>query len=256
MPITTAACTGGDWFVIQAGVRQGGILSPDFYSLYVDDLVTILSHAGVGCHVKNLFLSILLYADDMCLLSPSLKGLQRLLQMTEKYCVEWDILLNSKKSKNMQFGKKALNLPSLQLDGKSLEWVKSWTYLGVTLLSYKHFNCCIKEKVNSFYRSANAILRIEGRSNELVMLQLLETHCLSVLSYAIEVIQVANQDTFRKLRVAYNSIFRKIFDYGRTESVTELQHQLGRPTWEELVRKRTERFHANISHCTFISALL
>ena len=246
----------GDWFAIQAGVRQGGILSPDFYSLYIDDLVTILSDAGIGCHVKNLFLSILLYADDMCLLAPSLKGLQRLLQLTEKYCVEWDVMLNSKKSKNMQFGKKIPNLLSLQLDGKSLEWVESWTYLGVKLLSYKHFNCCIDDKVNSFYRSANAILRIDGRSNELVMLQLLESHSLSVLSYGIEVIHVANADTRRKLRVAYNSIFRKIFNYQRNESVTDLQHQLGRPTWEELVLKRTEQFRVKLSHCDFISTLL
>ncbi len=156
----------------------------------------------------------------------------------------------------MQFGKKILNLPSLQLDGKSLDWGDSWTYLGVTLLSYKYFNCCIEEKVKRFYRSANAILRIEGRSDELVMLQLLETHCLSVLSYAIEVIHVDNSDTRRKLRVAYNSIFRKIFGYTRRESVTELQHQLGRPTWEELVQKRTDKFRANVSRCTLINALL
>ena len=142
----------------------------------------------------------------MCLLAPSLKGLQRLLQLTEKYCDEWDVMLNSKKSKNMQFGKRIPNLFSLQLNGKSLEWVESWTYLGVTLLSHKQFNCSIEEKLTSFYRSANAILRIEGRLSELVMLQLLESHSLSILTYGIEVIHVADADTRRKLRVAYNSI--------------------------------------------------
>ena len=241
--------TVGDWFVIKAGVRQGGILSPDFYSLYVDDLVMILTNAGIGCHIKNVFLSILLYADDMCLMAPSLKGLQRLLTLTESYCANWDIMLNPKKSKNMQFGKKLGQLPPLMLDGKSLDWVEKWTYLGVTILSHKEFNCCISEKVKSFYRSANAILRIEGRSNELVMLQLLETHCLSILAYAIEVIHVADPDTRRKLRVAYNSMFRKVFDYRRNESVTALQHQIGRPTWEELLAKRTEKFRVSLSLC-------
>ena len=246
----------GEWFSIMAGVRQGGILSPSFYSLYVDGLVEILAASGIGCHVKNTFLSILLYADDMCLIAPSLKGLQRLLLITEKYCGDWDIMLNPKKSKNMQFGKKLVNLPSLQLDGKNLDWVEKWTYLGVTILAHKEFNCCITEKVNSFYRSANAILRIEGRSNELVMIQLLETHCISILSYAIEVIHVADPDTRRKLRVAYNSIFRKVFDYKRSESVTELQHQLGRPTWEELIVKRTEKFQASLSNCDIAKMFL
>ena len=178
----------------------------------------------------------------LCLVAPSLKGLQSLLKLTEIFCSNWDIMLNPKKSKNMQFGKNVDNLPLLQLDGKDLEWVKSWTYLGVTLLAYKEFNCCVNEKLKSFYRSTNAILHIEGHSNEL-----LESHCLSILSYAIEVIHVADRDVCRKMRVAYNSIFRQIFGYRRSESVTDLQHQLGRPTWEELVERRSSKFMSGFS---------
>ena len=79
------------------------------------------------------------------------------------------------------------------------------------------------------------------------MLQLIETHCIPILSYAIEVIHVADRDTRRKLRVAYNSVFRHIFGYRRSESVTDLQHQLGRPTWEELVETRTTRFKSRLT---------
>ena len=240
-----------EWFVIKAGVRQGGILSPDFYSIYIDGLVDVLSRAGIGCHIRNIFLSILLYADDMALMAPSLKGLQKMLDLTENYCRQWDILLNPKKSKNMIFGQKHC-LPNLQLDGNILEWVEKWTYLGITLRSHKNFECCIDEKVKSFYRSANAILRIEGRSNELVMLQLLETHCLSVLSYGIEIIHVSNPDTRRRLRVAYNSIFRQVFGYRLRDSVTDLQHTLKRPTWEELVERRTTKFLRTVSQNAFL----
>ena len=229
------------WFSIKAGVRQGGILSPVFYCLYVDDLVEILSAIGIGCHLRETFLSILLYADDMALLAPSLKGLQTLLSATEQYCKAWDIMLNPKKTKNIIFGK-SHSLPPLQLDGKDIEWVEKWTYLGVVLKSHTSFDCCINEKVKSFYRCANGILRIEGRSSETVMLQLLESHCLPILTYAIEVIFVANRDERRKLRVAYNSLFRKVFNYRMWESVTELQHALHRPTWEELVAKRRDQF--------------
>ena len=56
-------------------------------------------------------------------------------------------------------------------------------------------------------------IRIEGKSNEMVMLQLLEAHCVSILTYAIEVIHVVDRDERRRLRVAYNSIYRKVFEY-------------------------------------------
>ena len=146
----------------------------------------------------------------------------------------------------MFFGK-SFKLPNLVLDGKSIEWVDSWSYLGVELQSHKSFNCNIDNKVKAFYRCANAILRIDGRSDEMVMLHLLETHCVSVLTYAIEVIDVADRDERRKLRVAYNSIYRRVFGYRQWESVTNLQHALNRHTWEELTESRKEKFLKSVS---------
>ena len=155
----------------------------------------------------------------------------------------------------MSFGKKH-TLSSLHLDGTDIDWVDSWPYLGVTVKSHSSFNCCVEEKIKSFYRCANAILRIEGRSDEMVMLQLLETHCLPILTYAIEVIHVANSDVRRKLRVAYNSLFRRVFNYRTWESVTDLQHSLQRQTWEELIDSRRRNFHTRILQsdllCRFI----
>ena len=158
------------------------------------------------------------------------------------------------KTKNMSFGKKH-ELTNLQLDGKDIDWVDAWPYLGVSIESHKSFNCGIDHKVKAFYRSANGILRIEGRSNETVMLQLLEAHCLPILTYAIDIIHVANRDERRRMRVAYNSIFRKTFGYRQWESVTSLQHALNRPTWEELVNTRREKLRNSISENNFLSQL-
>ena len=106
------------------------------------------------------------------------------------------------------------------------------------------FGCCIEETLRKFYGAANSILRIDGRSDDLVMLRLLETHCVSVLCYAVEIVHVADRRQRQKMRVAYNSIFRKLFGYTWRQSVTSLQHELGRPTWEELVETRTNQFVA------------
>ena len=62
----------------------------------------------------------------------------------------------------------------------------------------------------------------------------MESHCIPILTYGIEVIHVADQDTRRQLRVAYNSVFRRIFSYRPWQSVRELQSFLARLTWEEL----------------------
>ena len=218
-------------------------MSPDLYSIYVDDLISQLIALGKGCHILGRFAAALFYADDMALLSPSVKGLQILINLCSDYCLEWDIKLNAKKSKNLVFGKGLAPNYLIKLNGDDIPWEAKWPYLGIQLKSGASFNCCIKEKLSSFYRSLNSILRIEGRSDEIVLLRLLEAHCLPVLTYGIETIHVSNRDERRQLRVAYNAIFRKVFGFRYHESVTELQHSLGRDTWEELLEKRTESFH-------------
>ena len=42
------------FFTISNGVRQGGILSPVLFSIYMDDLSVLLTQSGIGCHIEGL----------------------------------------------------------------------------------------------------------------------------------------------------------------------------------------------------------
>ena len=149
----------------------------------------------------------------------------------------------------MIFGKPTSINFKPSLSGSPIEWVSEWKYLGVVLKSGRSFGCSVVDKVKSFYRSLNSILRVEGRSQDMVLLNLIEAHCVPILAYGIETIVVADRDERRSLRVAYNSIFRKIFGYRHFESVTNLQHSLRRHTWEELVEARQTSFARRASAC-------
>ena len=85
----------GTTVYITAGVRQGGILSPDFYCLYVDGLLAKLQKCGKGCYYLTHFAAALFYADDMAILAPSIKGITCLLRICGEYCAEFDIGLNA-----------------------------------------------------------------------------------------------------------------------------------------------------------------
>ena len=64
-------------------------------------------------------------------------------------------------------------------------------------------------------------LRIEGRSDDLILLQLIEAHCIPILTYGIEMIRVRSRDEPRSLRVAYNAVFRKGFGYRQYKSESQ-----------------------------------
>ena len=239
-----------EWFCVKAGVRQGGILSPDFYCLYVEDLIAILKSKNVGCYILNVFLAALIYADDMAILAPSVKGLCTLLEACNDYCTQWDMCLNARKSKLMYFGKRCTDLFIPLLNGTPMEWVESCTYLGVCLVSSHHFKCSVTDRIKKFYKSANAIFRVEGHSDDLTMLSLVESHCVPILTYGIEIADFFDYRQRSKIRAAYNSLFRKIFGYRNFESVTDLQLSLARPTWEMLSESRIVSFYHRLSQCS------
>ena len=68
-------------FNVSNGVRQGGILSPYLFCIYVDELSKMLNNVHVGCFVGTMLVNHLLYADDLVLLSPSAAGLSILLSI-------------------------------------------------------------------------------------------------------------------------------------------------------------------------------
>ena len=86
------------FFTVTNGVRQGGILSPFLFTLYVDDTSHRLNNSKVGCHINNVCINHLFYADDLCLMAPSPVGLQLLIDICANYGFENDLLFNRSKS--------------------------------------------------------------------------------------------------------------------------------------------------------------
>ena len=120
------------------GVRQGTVLSPTLFSLYINCLLLQLEKSGNGCHVGNYFYGALAYADDIVLLSPTRFGLQKMFDMCVTYFKEHKIVISTNpdpaktKTKCLYFSHiKDKNLPSPIIMGdKKLPWVNAWQHLG------------------------------------------------------------------------------------------------------------------------------
>jgi len=69
------------WFQLLAGVRQGGILSPVLFVVYMDPLIMRLRRRGLGCSLYDEFCGCLLYADDILLMAHSVHAMQMMLHI-------------------------------------------------------------------------------------------------------------------------------------------------------------------------------
>ena len=57
------------YFLAVIGVKQGGVLSADIFSVYIDGLLVRLEKARVGCHIGSYYVGALAYVDDIVLLA-------------------------------------------------------------------------------------------------------------------------------------------------------------------------------------------
>ena len=91
--------TFSELFSVCNGVKQGGVLSPILFSLYLDKLLVELREFGIGCHMNGLFASAFIYADDITFIAPSCYAWNSMLNVCEEYALSHDILFNSLKIK-------------------------------------------------------------------------------------------------------------------------------------------------------------
>ena len=73
-------------FSVSNGVKQGRILSPFLFYVCIDDLSVSLNSSNIGGPIRNISLNHLYYNNDLCLITLSSAGIQKLLGMFSK-CV-------------------------------------------------------------------------------------------------------------------------------------------------------------------------
>ena len=56
--------------------------------MYVNDLINALKKSRVGCHIIDMFVAAIMYADDLALLAPTRLSLQTLLDICYAYGVQ------------------------------------------------------------------------------------------------------------------------------------------------------------------------
>ena len=118
------------------GVKQGCLLAPSLFNLFLSDLPIHLSRIhGHAPKLDSQPVPLLLYADDAVLLSFSKVGLKRLLSSFASYCNQNSLSINFEKSKILVFSK-SWKCFHWKVEGKVIEQVKTFRYLGV-LFHYK-----------------------------------------------------------------------------------------------------------------------
>jgi hypothetical protein len=232
---------------VLSGVRQGGILSPILFNMYVDCIITALRKSDYGCHLRYLYVGCFLYADDLILLSASIYDLQKMLNICGKTGIELGLNFNAMKSKCIVIGPTAIGSPATMIiNNLPLQWVDKVKYLGICICSGKSFCTDFAESRRKFFASVNTMFSNLKYASDIVKLQLIESYCLPLLTYALECLNTKSA-VLHEINSWWNSIFRRIFGYSKWESVKEVICRLGRLDLLHIINMRRLLFLKHLS---------
>ena len=237
-------------FLVPLGIKQGGINSPDFFSCYIDPLIVSIRKLSIGCHIGSLCLSLLLFADDICLIAPTRSALKKMIDTVSSYCGKNGLSFHPLKSRVMVFDKRSVDLEkieALRLNGAEISFVSQIKYLGMTIKSDPNFAFYAEADLRSFYRAANSVLNVLHKPDEAVLMQLLFTNCIPTITYGCAVKEYSSRE-MSDCNTAVNDAIRKIFSFQRWQSTRELREHFGYPSLHESFAKEKNKFRLSLEN--------
>ena len=232
-------------FACVNGVKQGGVLSPILFSVYMDELLCRLSRLGVGCHLHGEFVGGLCYADDMTLIAPSYSASKQLLSVCESFSREYDVMFNSTKSHVLVFN--SLNVTTrakLSLNGAPIEYVDHALHLG-TYIGVEDSALNIRKAQGDIYARVNLLHSRFHYCSYDVLRTLFVSYCTSYYGCPLWDLREHN---IEPLSIAWRKGVRRLFDLHNQTHSRFIPRLIGLPNINTVLISRFAQF---FSHCFF-----
>ena len=211
-----------DEIKIQKGVRQGCVLSPQLFNLYSQFVFRrALEERREGVNIGGALINNLRFADDTAIMAESAEELQTLLERVNQACEEVGLTINIEKTKFMVISKNPNIHPVITLNGKQVERVQKYKYLGTVINDLLDPDEEIKIRIemarktfiaySSMFTNRGLCLRIR--------LGFMECYVWSVLLYGVETWTLKAQ-TIKKLEAFEMWIYRRMLKIPWTHRIT------------------------------------
>ena len=184
----------GEIFENLYGVLQGGVLSPNFFNIFLEDLPDYIS-SEKGVYISHTKIPYLLFADDLVLMSESPTGLQKLIRGLENFCSQWHMVVNVTKTKVIVFNERFASSSAhpFVFNGNEVPNSKHYNYLGVTFSNNgNRFGdyCELKygKALRAIYASRNLACDAIGPNIPITVLcKIFDTQIQPIIDYGSEV---------------------------------------------------------------------
>ncbi len=189
--------------------------------------------------MNGLCVGALSYADDITLISPSIRGLNKMMDICAQFADDYCITFNSTKTVCIKFGDKVNNHEKVYLKDKEIVWVEKIRHLGNFLNTTLTDEVDCKMKISSFIGNVNKLNANFGQLQHIVLSRLFKTHCCSY--YGSQLWRL-NSMYFDRVCTEWNKSVRRLFNLPYTTHTWMLGPLLHQFHIRHQLQKRTIRF--------------
>ena len=198
-----------------SGVRQGCILSPLLFSMYINEFVNEINNAGVsGIELLNNDCDInsLLYADDLSILGDTVINLQRKINILAKFCEKWNLKVNPTKSKIIVFRRGGFIKSSEKwfYNNQKIDIVSYYSYLGMIFSSRLCWTKCLESYACKATRLVHKLRYILDNINYIdakIALKIFDTKVKPILLYGAEIWGTSHIEIIEKIQIKFCKMF-------------------------------------------------
>ena len=149
-----------DWFSVHSGLKQGCILSPLIFNLFVNDLGTLLEHSGKGVSLDGVNLSCLFYADDLVLIAETEEDLQQLFDILAAWCDRNMMQINTDKTKVIHYRNQLVQRSNyvFKCGSSIVEYTQFYKYLGLVIYEFLDYTVTAKYIAQSATRALGLLI--------------------------------------------------------------------------------------------------
>jgi len=220
-----------DSFEIDEGVKQGCVLSPILFCIYMHQFTKLLAEHKLGINVCNVRIGSLFWADDIVLIANNEYELQQMLDLAASFAENWKLSFNHNKSNVLIIGKRTNKDRLWHLGNNVITEVDKYKYLGVYIDRNLTDHYHIEEVVKKGYRMIGYIKSIiDGQDdfNRVYYGDLLWKNLgLPTINYASSVWMPSNVKDRAKLETVQNMMARSILKAQRNTPIECLLGDLG-----------------------------
>lgn len=198
-------------FGVKNGIKQGGVLSPILFCVYLDELLVRLRESGHGCFIGTMFMGAFAYADDIVLLSPTRLGLRKLLDICNNFSTEYHVNFNPTKSQLVYYRRGGEAQPPAQPPfiwaGQVIDISLEAAHLGHSV-GDNVGDSVLNNAINGLYVKVNTIMSLFGYCHSDIKYKLFKSFAMALYGSSIWDLSAKSHDRFL---VVWRKCVRKIY---------------------------------------------